>query len=178
MYASPVTRMMSQLSQPSSSISARVVGRTGAMPNRCAQYGRYENSGLVAADDTGWIDYHPPDKRSSKKNSRGYSPPSHGSPAFFLPLGPRLFAGGGVGAGIMFDGCAAGAAPGAGGGGGGPAPPPSSSPLSFDSASFCSGVRNESHFSRSLGAFASITQPCICADHLSASQRVTNESLK
>src|SRR5882672_6601301 len=43
MYASPVTRMMSQLSQPSSSISARVVGKNGAMPNRFAQYGRYEN---------------------------------------------------------------------------------------------------------------------------------------
>src|SRR5213595_3102941 len=35
--------MMSQLSQPSSSISARVVGKNGAMPNRFAQYGRYEN---------------------------------------------------------------------------------------------------------------------------------------
>src|SRR5262249_46546595 len=44
MYTSPVTRMTSQLSQPSSSISARVVGKNGAIPNRFAQYGRYENS--------------------------------------------------------------------------------------------------------------------------------------
>ena len=44
MYASPVTTMISQLSQPRSSISARVVGRNGAIPNRFAQYGRYENS--------------------------------------------------------------------------------------------------------------------------------------
>src|SRR3954453_12761962 len=44
MYASPVIRTTSQLSQPSSSISARVVGRNGAIPNRFAQYGRYENS--------------------------------------------------------------------------------------------------------------------------------------
>src|SRR5215211_4392494 len=43
MYASPVTRMTSQLSQPSSSISARDVGRNGATPNRCAQYGRCAN---------------------------------------------------------------------------------------------------------------------------------------
>src|ERR1700743_630061 len=40
--------MTSQLSQPSSSISARVVGRYGAMPNRLAQKGRYENSGRAA----------------------------------------------------------------------------------------------------------------------------------
>ena len=39
-YASPVTRMMSQLSQPSLSISARLIGRNGAVPKRLAQYGR------------------------------------------------------------------------------------------------------------------------------------------
>src|SRR5436190_22494018 len=43
MYASPVTSTTSQLSQPSSSTSARVVGRNGATPNRSAQYDRYEN---------------------------------------------------------------------------------------------------------------------------------------
>jgi hypothetical protein len=48
MYASPVTRTTSQLSQPSSSISARVVGKNGAMPNRFAQYGRYENNARAA----------------------------------------------------------------------------------------------------------------------------------
>src|SRR5438477_7613334 len=41
--------MTSQLSQPSSSISARVVGRNGAIPNRCAQYGRWENSAFDTA---------------------------------------------------------------------------------------------------------------------------------
>ena len=43
-YASPVTSTTSQLSQPSSSISAREVGSTGATPKRSAQYGRCENS--------------------------------------------------------------------------------------------------------------------------------------
>src|SRR5712672_2202879 len=42
--------MMSQASQPSSSISARDIGRKGAVPNSCAQKGGYENSGLG-----GWL---------------------------------------------------------------------------------------------------------------------------
>src|SRR6266404_5152062 len=40
--------MMSQLSQPSDSISCRVIGRNGAVPNRSAQYLRYEKRGLAA----------------------------------------------------------------------------------------------------------------------------------
>jgi hypothetical protein len=38
--------MTSHASQPSSSISARDIGRNGAVPNRCAQCLRYENSGF------------------------------------------------------------------------------------------------------------------------------------
>ena len=37
-YASPVTSTMSQLSQPSLSISARLMGSMGAVPKRDAQY--------------------------------------------------------------------------------------------------------------------------------------------
>jgi hypothetical protein len=37
-YASPVTKTMSQLSQPSWVISARLIGKNGAVPKRCAQY--------------------------------------------------------------------------------------------------------------------------------------------
>src|SRR2546423_1767564 len=40
-YASPVTMMMSQLSQPKASISARDMGKNGAVPKRSAQYRRY-----------------------------------------------------------------------------------------------------------------------------------------
>src|SRR5882757_4449357 len=40
-YASPVTTMTSQLSQPRRSISARDMGRNGAVPKRSAQYRRY-----------------------------------------------------------------------------------------------------------------------------------------
>src|SRR5436190_18941420 len=43
MYASPVTKMTSQLSQPSASISARVRGRNSATPKRAAQNGRSSN---------------------------------------------------------------------------------------------------------------------------------------
>src|SRR3982074_1072566 len=49
MYASPVTRMTSQESQPSVSISARDIGRKGAMPKRCAQCLRYAGSCLGTA---------------------------------------------------------------------------------------------------------------------------------
>lgn len=38
--------MMSQESQPSSSISARVIGKKGAMPKRLAQCLRYEKRGF------------------------------------------------------------------------------------------------------------------------------------
>src|SRR4051812_18737387 len=44
MYASPVTSTMSHESQPSASISARVVGSTSDWPKRFAQYGRCEKS--------------------------------------------------------------------------------------------------------------------------------------
>src|SRR5580698_1084270 len=40
---------MSHASQPSVSISARDIGRNGAVPNRCAQCLRYENSGLAVS---------------------------------------------------------------------------------------------------------------------------------
>src|SRR4029079_10295573 len=43
--------MMSQESQPSSSISARLIGRNGAVPKRWAQYLRYEKSGLKSGSD-------------------------------------------------------------------------------------------------------------------------------
>ena len=51
MYASPVTMMTSHESQPSASISARVVGNTGAVPKRSAQYLRRANS--VAGTNSG-----------------------------------------------------------------------------------------------------------------------------
>src|SRR5512139_2599886 len=41
----------SQSSQPSASISARLVGRKGAVPKRLAQYARYAVSGRGATDD-------------------------------------------------------------------------------------------------------------------------------
>src|SRR3990167_5736453 len=40
--------MMSQLSQPSLSISARLIGRNGAVPKRLAQYGRELVNGFAA----------------------------------------------------------------------------------------------------------------------------------
>src|SRR6188508_1668101 len=43
--------MTSQLSQPSSSISARDIGRNGAVPKREAQYLRYVLSSFGAAAD-------------------------------------------------------------------------------------------------------------------------------
>src|ERR1044071_1471769 len=101
--------MTSQLSQPSSSISARVVGRNGAIPKRCAQYGRYENSGF---DDTapsfstlgGAV-------REIFLSPGGwrYWPPSQGSDVFlFLSAAPLVRAGGGgVGGGAPADGIAA-----------------------------------------------------------------------
>src|SRR5512139_3106350 len=95
MYGSPVTRMMWQLSQPSSSISARVVGRTGAIPNRFAQYGRYENSARA-------VDMAARASSTLPRGSRGYSPPSQGSPAFFDFTGL-----GGAPAGTGGAGCAA-----------------------------------------------------------------------
>src|SRR5678816_3737957 len=61
--------MTSQLSQPSSSISARVVGKNGAMPNRLAQYGRYETSGFGTAEAFS----------TRPAAHAGYSPPSSGS---------------------------------------------------------------------------------------------------
>ena len=40
------------------SISSRDIGKNGAMPNRCAQYLRYENRGLAVGTITGreWAD--------------------------------------------------------------------------------------------------------------------------
>src|SRR5262245_31454931 len=42
--------MMSQLSQPNCSISARDMGRNGAVPKRDAQYLRYDVRSLATAD--------------------------------------------------------------------------------------------------------------------------------
>src|SRR5262245_44621101 len=61
--------MTSQLSQPSSSSSARDAGRNGATPNRCAQYGRCENRPARDID------------RAAR-----YSPPSHGSLLILEPF--------------------------------------------------------------------------------------------
>jgi hypothetical protein len=51
--------MMSQESQPSLSISARDMGRNGAVPKRLAQYGRQENRAFGAGAFIS-VFYHPP----------------------------------------------------------------------------------------------------------------------
>src|SRR5215510_1615286 len=83
MYASPVTRTTSQLSQPSSSISAWLVGKNGAIPNRWAQYGRYENSPRAA--DIGDNGYHSPEVSSTGVAITGPAPglpsPAPGPPS-------------------------------------------------------------------------------------------------
>src|SRR4051795_244404 len=85
MYASPVTRMTSQPSQPSSSISARVVGRNGAIPNRWAQYGRYENRPRGAVIEQRLAHRGPARRRPGR--AVGHDPPP-GGPDPLVPPGP------------------------------------------------------------------------------------------
>src|SRR5258708_38527523 len=153
MYASPVTSTTSQLSQPSSSISARDVGKNGAMPKRSAQYGRCENSARG-------------DVVTAPRCLARYCPPSQGSLDRDL-VGARLVAaggGGGAGGGGAIAGC--GLASSTGGG----APPPGGLPsTSSEIAVSCACVSIGSQVS-AVCLVASARHVRASADHASLVQ--------
>ena len=97
---------MSQESQPSSSISARLIGRNGAVPKRWAQYLRYEKSGLKSGSDVSiGRDLYGRRAINSMPNSRicaGATGPvtrRYGACAGFEPAWP-------VSSGVSFHACA------------------------------------------------------------------------